>query len=115
MTIFKAPDIDLVDDQNFKLGNLTIRTILAPGHSRGSICFHVGNVLFSGDVLFHRQVGRTDLQGGSKDAIVNSVRRLYAELPDATKVYPGHGEFTTIGEEKLQNEEVTAEAVTIKN
>jgi len=69
----------------------------------GSICYHVGNVLFAGDVLFYRQVGRTDLLGGSKENIEKSV------------VYPGHGEFTDIGTEKVENEEVTVNAVSIKN
>lgn len=115
MTIFKEPDIYLEDNQTYKLGNLEVRTFLSPGHSAGSICFHVGDVLFSGDVLFHRQVGRTDLLGGSKENIVKSVQRLYAELPDATKVYPGHGEFTEIGTEKIENEEVREDAESVKN
>ncbi len=115
MSIFKKPDIYLEDGQTYKLGNLEIRTFLSPGHSRGSICFYVGDVLFSGDVLFHRQVGRTDLKGGSKENIVSSVRRLYAELPDTTKVYPGHGEFTDIGSEKHENEEVTIDTEMVKN
>jgi glyoxylase-like metal-dependent hydrolase (beta-lactamase superfamily II) len=107
MTIFKEPDLYLEDNQIYKLGNLEIQTLLSPGHSRGSICFHVGDVLFSGDILFYRQVGRTDLLGGSKENIVKSVRRLYSELPDMTKVYPGHGEFTDIGSEKKENKEIT--------
>jgi glyoxylase-like metal-dependent hydrolase (beta-lactamase superfamily II) len=106
LSIFVNRDIDLEDDQIYKLGNLEIQTFLSPGHSAGSICFYVEDVLFSGDVLFYRQVGRTDLLGGSKENIVKSVRRLYAELPDSTKVYPGHGEFTDIGTEKTENEEV---------
>jgi glyoxylase-like metal-dependent hydrolase (beta-lactamase superfamily II) len=75
----------------------------------------VEDVLFSGDVLFHRQVGRTDLLGGSKERLVESVRKLYAELPDTTKVYPGHGEFADIGTEKAKNEEVRIDAATVKN
>ncbi len=115
MAVFKEPDLELEDNQSYKLGNLEIRTFLSPGHSRGSICFHAQDVLFSGDVLFYRQVGRTDLLGGSKEAIVKSVRRLYTSLPDTTRVYPGHGEFTDIGSEKRENEEVTIDAVTVKN
>lgn len=115
LSTFVKPDIYLEDDQIYKLGNLEIRTFLSPGHSAGSICFYVEDVLFSGDVLFYRQVGRTDLLGGSKEDIAKSVQRLYAELPDTTKVYPGHGEFTDIGTEKTENEEVTVDAVTIKN
>jgi glyoxylase-like metal-dependent hydrolase (beta-lactamase superfamily II) len=112
---FVKYDINLEDNQIYKLGELEIRTIFSPGHSAGSICFHVGNVLFSGDVLFQRRVGRTDLLGGSKENIAKSVQRLYAELPDTTKVYPGHGEFTDIGSEKRENEEVRIDAVTIQN
>ncbi len=115
LSIFVKPDIFLEDNQIYELGNLEIRTLLSPGHSAGSFCFHVGDVLFSGDVLFKGRVGRTDLPGGSKETLAKSVRRLYAELPDATKVYPGHGEFTDIGTEKTENEEVTADAVTIRN
>jgi len=115
LSIFVKTDVYLEDNQTYKLGNLEIRTILSPGHSAGSICFHAGDVLFSGDVLFYRQVGRTDLLGASKKDLVKSVRRLYDELPDSTKVYPGHGEFTDIGTEKRENEEITADAVTIRN
>jgi glyoxylase-like metal-dependent hydrolase (beta-lactamase superfamily II) len=115
MAIFEKPDIYLDDNQTYKLGGHKIRTFLSPGHSAGSICFYVGDALFSGDVLFHRQVGRTDLLGGSRENIIKSVRRLYAELPEITKVYPGHGEFTDIGSEKRENEEVTADQATVKN
>lgn len=115
MAVFKEPDIYLEDNQTYKLGKLEIRTILSPGHSAGSICFSVVDVLFSGDVLFHGRVGRTDLLGGSKENIVKSVRRLYKELPDWTKVYPGHGEFTDIGSEKKGNEGVTADRVMMIN
>jgi len=110
-SMFGEPDILLDDNQVYKLGKLAIKTYLSPGHSRGSICFYAGDVLFSGDLLFYRQVGRTDLLGGSNEAIINSVRRLYNELPDETIVYPGHGKFTDIGSEKLENEEITIDTV----
>ncbi|UCH63681.1 MAG: MBL fold metallo-hydrolase [Fidelibacterota bacterium] len=110
------PGITLEDDQILKLGDLRIRTFLSPGHSRGSICFYVGDALFSGDVLFYRQVGRTDLpQSGGPEEIVKSVHRLYSSLSDKTKVYPGHGLFTDIGTEKLENEEVRVESVSLQN
>lgn len=115
LSIFVKSDIYLEDNQTYTLGNLEIRTFLSPGHSAGSICYHVGDVLFSGDVLFYRRVGRTDLLGGSKKNIVKSVRRLYSELPDTTKVYPGHGEFTDIGTEKMENEEVSIDSETVRN
>ena len=71
--------------------------------------------MFSGDVLFHRRVGRTDLPDGSKAEIISSVRRLYAELPEETLVCPGHGEFTDIGSEKRYNQEVTVDAEAVQN
>jgi glyoxylase-like metal-dependent hydrolase (beta-lactamase superfamily II) len=114
-THFIDPDIYLKDNEIIKLGNLKIKTYLSPGHSSGSIFYQVEDILISGDVLFYRQVGRTDLLGGSKEAIVKSVRRLYSELPDETKVYPGHGQFTDIGTEKTDNEEVTLNEINIKN
>jgi hydroxyacylglutathione hydrolase len=102
-----TPDIILDDGQNFPLGTLLVHTFLAPGHSRGSICFQVGDVLFSGDVLFQGTTGRTDLPGsGGFEAMQASVLRLYRELPDATRVLPGHGPFTDLGTEKAQNRRV---------
>jgi len=115
LTKFKKPDIYVGDNEIYKLGDLEINTFLSPGHSAGSICYYIGNVLFSGDVLFYHKVGRTDLLHGSKEVIVNSVRRLYEELPDGTKVYPGHGQFTNIGTEKKENEEVTINEVNLQN
>jgi glyoxylase-like metal-dependent hydrolase (beta-lactamase superfamily II) len=115
MSIFKKPDIYLEDNQTHRLGNSEIRTILAPGHSRGSICFLINGALFSGDVLFYRRVGRTDLLGGSKEDIIHSVQRLYRTLPETTKVYPGHGEYTDIGSEKRSNEEVSADFVSVND
>ena len=113
LSIFGEPDIYLEDNQIYKLGNLKIQTYLSPGHSIGSICYYAGDVLFSGDVLFYRRVGRIDLLGGSNEAMTQSVRRLYDCLPDETKVYPGHGQFTFIGTEKKENEEVTIDSVNL--
>lgn len=101
-----TPDLFLEDNQTFKVGDIAVRTIISPGHSRGSLCYYGGNALFSGDVLFYRKVGRTDLEGMSWESLVRSVRRLYSMLPDETIVYPGHGQFTTIGAEKKLNERI---------
>jgi glyoxylase-like metal-dependent hydrolase (beta-lactamase superfamily II) len=60
-------------------------------------------VLFSGDLIFHRAVGRTDLPGGSWVALLASIRSQVFSLPDETRILPGHGPETTIGEEKLDN------------
>lgn len=110
MADFGKPDVYLEDDQVYRLGRQEIRTILSPGHSRGSICFHVGNVLFSGDVLFYRSVGHTSFLGGSAEDLEISMRRLYCRLPDDTIVYPGHGQATDIGSEKTGNSQITMDS-----
>ena len=104
---FPEPDIYLEDDISLKLGNLNIKAIFTPGHSRGHMCFYVHEALFSGDVLWYRTVGHTGFLGGSRDDIIKSVRKLYDSLPDATIVYPGHGQFTDIGSEKRENKKIT--------
>ncbi len=97
------PDIRLRDGQIYQLGHFAIRTFLTPGHSRGSICFSVANLLFSGDVLFSRHTGQTNLPGGGgPEAMKESIQWLYTLLPDKTVVYPGHGPFTDIGSEKRE-------------
>jgi len=108
---FPAPDIYLEDNQILKLGNLNIKALFTPGHSRGHMCFYVNGSLFSGDVLWYRTVGHTGFLGGSKDDIIKSVRKLYDLLPDATIVYPGHGPFTDIKSEKRENKKITVNSV----
>jgi len=112
--LFGKPEIELADNQIYKLGDLEIKTFLSPGHSRGSICFYADGMLLSGDVLFFRSVGRSDLpKSGSKEDIIKSVRRLYNSLSDETKVYPGHGQFTDIGTEKKENKKVSINTINI--
>ena len=108
-TTFGIPDIFIEENQILKLGYSKIKAIHSPGHSPGSVCYHVDNALFSGDVLFYRTVGRTDVQNSSREHQIKSVRRLYALFPDETKVYPGHGQFTDIGSEKIENKRITAD------
>lgn len=82
-----------------------LRVLFAPGHSPGSICFHSaeGGFVVSGDVLFRGSVGRTDLPGGNSSTLMASIRDVMYILPDETVVYSGHGDPTTIGEEKRTN------------
>ncbi len=109
------PAVFVKDGDAFQLGDARIRAFLSPGHSRGSVCYQAGKMLFSGDVLFYRSVGRTDLAGsGGWDAIVKSVRRLYSSLPDDTIVYPGHRQTTDIGSEKDQNPRVSRNSAQLK-
>ena len=110
---FGKPEIFIQDGQIFKLGNSEIKAIHSPGHSPGGVCFHIENLLFSGDVLFYRTVGRVDVQNGSREDQIKSVKRLYEIFPDETQVYPGHGQFTDIGSEKKGNEKITVDKVTL--
>lgn len=78
----------------------TIKVIATPFHTIGSVCYYFEkeNVLISGDTLFHLSIGRTDLPTGSDKTIQSSLKKL-ASLPPNTKIYPGHGEASTIKEE----------------
>lgn len=81
-----------------------VTVIHTPGHTPGGVCYHFAekNLLLSGDTLFAGSVGRTDFPGGSMTRLMASLRDLMT-LPDDTRVIPGHGPETTIGEEKRQN------------
>ena len=81
--------------------NFQLSILHTPGHTPGSICLYWQDekVLISGDTLFRMGYGRTDLPGGDMGQMIDSLRRLFT-LPDDTRVYPGHGDFTTIGAEK---------------
>jgi len=103
------PDIFVKDNQECEFGNSAIKTIFSPGHSAGSMCYAYHKFLFSGDVLFNRNVGNTDFYKGSKKDLVQSVRKLYRLFPDSTIVYPGHGQLTNIGSEKYENPFITIE------
>lgn len=80
------------------------RVIHTPGHKEDSVCFYFeeDKILFTGDTLFQESVGRTDLEGGDTNLLLQSLHRL-TELPDDTAVYPGHAYPTTIAHEKMYN------------
>ena len=94
----------LLDGSEVTFGNTTLKVLATPGHSRGCICFYSekDKVLFSGDTLFCGSCGRTDLEGGSYQDIVQSLLKL-STLPDDIQVFCGHGPSTTIGREKQYN------------
>ena len=100
-------DLSLGDGAILRLGATDIRVLHTPGHSPGSVGFLLEQGsearLFAGDTLFRDGVGRTDLWGGDEDALLRSIRSRLWTLPDHTVVIPGHGEFTTIGEERRSN------------
>jgi glyoxylase-like metal-dependent hydrolase (beta-lactamase superfamily II) len=95
----------LDESDTIAFGNTKLQIIHAPGHSPGSLCFYheKEGVLFSGDVLFERSIGRTDLEQGDHATLINAIRKKLFALPDSTVVYPGHGDTTTIGYEKENN------------
>ncbi len=92
------------EGEMIQFGNHELEIIHTPGHSRGSVTFYCKEekVAFTGDTLFHNSIGRTDFTGGSMFQIINSLRYL-SQLPDDTKVLPGHGDYTSIGEELAHN------------
>ncbi len=95
------PDIQLTNGQEIRFGNESIlKVIHTPGHTEGSICLldEKRGQLFSGDTLFARGYGRVDGMGSDAKQMVESLKKLLA-LPSNTDVYPGHGDFTTIGDE----------------
>jgi len=86
-------------------GSLTAQILHTPGHTEGSIClyFPAEKKLIAGDTLFAGSIGRTDLPGGNMQKILRSLHDTVLTLPDETVVVPGHGELTTIGEERETN------------
>lgn len=94
----------LKDGDEIGFGTHQLHVIHTPGHSRGSVCFHIPDehVLFTGDTLFRQSIGRTDFEGGSMMQIIQSLR-LLAQLPDETVVLTGHGPQSTMGEELRSN------------
>ncbi|MHB1545472.1 MAG: MBL fold metallo-hydrolase [bacterium] len=94
----------LKDGEVVELGGIKILPIFTPGHSPGSMSFLINDRhLFSGDTLFKNTVGRTDILGGSSEQIISSIKSKLLTLSDDVKVYPGHGEATTIGYERKFN------------
>ena len=105
----------LVDGQEIHLGSLVIKVLHTPGHTRGGICLYCGDYLFSGDTLFHLSIGRCDLPGGSLTTLLSVIKEKLLVLPDQVKVFPGHGRFSTIGEERRQNPFLRNEELGIRN
>lgn len=93
------------DGEILKLAGFDIEALHTPGHTEGGSCYYIREigVLFSGDTLFCGSVGRTDFPGGSMSEIVRSIKEKVMVLPDDTKVYPGHGEGTSVGYERENN------------
>lgn len=101
----KVPHISKYIDENSEIfiGNEKVQVITTAGHTKGGVCYFVDNKLFSGDTIFQESIGRTDLPSGSYEQIVQSVKKVLEMFADDVKIYPGHGDFTTVAHEKKYN------------
>lgn len=97
-----SAEVQLKDGMGLKVPGLKVEILYTPGHTPGSISILMGNSIFTGDLLFKGSVGRTDLPGGSYETLLKSLKKIL-NLPNSTKIYPGHGEETTLAEEKRYN------------
>lgn len=110
-TGFDFTPAPLEEQKDFSVGNYSFEVIYTPGHSPDHVSLYFKNegLLIAGDVIFFDSIGRTDLYKGDFELLASSIREKLYELPDETKVYPGHGPATTIGREKKHNAFVKAE------
>lgn len=99
------PDQLLYEESALTINQSEIKSIFTPGHTPGEFCLYLEKekILISGDVLFKASIGRTDLWGGDYNTLISSINTKLLVLPKEVKVYPGHGEETTIGDEKDHN------------
>jgi len=93
----------LEDGDKVQIGQLIWEVIHTPGHSPGGICLKHDNLLITGDTLFAFSVGRSDLPGGNHQVMINSIKTKLLGFADDTRIFPGHGPFSTIGAEKKFN------------
>jgi hydroxyacylglutathione hydrolase len=101
---FYPKDLNLIkSNQSIDLAGLNLTPIHSPGHTMGSLMFQIEQVLFSGDTLFNRGIGRTDLPGGDESLMRNTLKNVVLPMNDQIKVYPGHGPHTTIADERQNN------------
>jgi len=90
------------DGDRYKIGGKTLTFILTPGHTSGSMCVFDGEIMFTGDTLFEGSIGRTDLPSGSYQEMEISLRRL-SQMDGDIIILPGHGDQSTIAQEKRHN------------
>ena len=103
-------DLCLSDQQIIIIGTITLTVLSTPSHTPDSVCFLVGNYVFTGDTLLIGKCGRTNFQNGSAAQLYDSITQKLFALPDSTIVYPGHDyqqrKVSTIGKEKNTNERI---------
>ena len=102
--VFKSPDPSILftDGMILKVGDYAFEVRYTPGHAPGHCCFYSKDAgwLFTGDLVFYHDRGRTDLIGGSEEVEIASIRNKVLTLPDDTVIFPGHEDFTSVGEER---------------
>lgn len=104
--LISLPSVDCFLDRietPIQKGELSIEVLCTPGHTPGGVCFLIEDALFSGDTLLPGKIGRVDLPGGDREELCVSLQQL-KDLPPETRVFPGHGEPTTLGDELKQNQ-----------
>ena len=103
----KVPTVDhhIGEGEMVEVGDLRLRPLYTPGHAPGHLAFYIEDegLVLSGDALFAGSVGRVDLPGGSMEVLMRSIEERLMTLPDETRVYPGHGPQTQIGNERVSN------------
>ena len=103
----KVPTVDhhIGEGEMIEVGDLRLRPLYTPGHAPGHLAFYIEEegLVLSGDALFAGSVGRVDLPGGSMEVLMRSIEERLMTLPDETRVYPGHGPQTQIGNERVSN------------
>jgi len=98
-------DVYVKDEQELELAGFKVRVFFTPGHTVGGCCYYFTEqgALFSGDTLFEGSIGRTDFPKGSASQLIRAIKDKLMILPEETAVYPGHGDMTGIGAERVNN------------
>lgn len=96
-----SADKTVVDGEKFSVGDINFTAFETPGHTVGSTCFYVDNILFTGDTLFCQGIGRSDFHGGNQNELFRSLKRIMSMFPENTSVLSGHGPATTIADESI--------------
>ena len=103
----RVPQVDryIAADETLQVGSVRLKSLYTPGHAPGHLAFYIEEegVVISGDAVFAGSIGRTDLPGGSMEVLMESIRDQILTLPDQTRLYPGHGPDTTVGQERAAN------------
>ena len=103
----RVPEVDryIGTEETLQVGGVRLRSLYTPGHAPGHLAFYIEGegIVISGDAVFAGSIGRTDLPGGSMEVLMASIRDQILTLPDETRLYPGHGPETTVGNERATN------------